>query len=56
MNTRLRVPFLDPLFTALAGGGIFFLLAKYSGQRLRPAPSAPAGRTVKTADVLLGSD
>lgn len=37
MNTRLRIPFFDPLFAVLAGGGLFFLVAKCKGQRLRPA-------------------
>jgi len=37
MNTRLRIPFLDPLFAVLAGGGLWFLFAKYKRQDLRPA-------------------
>ncbi len=37
MNTRLRIPFFDPLFAVLAGGGLFFLFARCTGQRLRPA-------------------
>jgi hypothetical protein len=37
MNTRLRIPFFDPLFAVLAGGGLSFLFAKYKRQDLRPA-------------------
>jgi 4-amino-4-deoxy-L-arabinose transferase-like glycosyltransferase len=37
MNTRLRFPFLDPLFAVLAGGGLAFLFARYKRQDLRPA-------------------
>jgi len=37
MNTRLRIPFFDPLFTVLAGGALSFLLVKYESQRLSPA-------------------
>jgi 4-amino-4-deoxy-L-arabinose transferase-like glycosyltransferase len=29
MNTRLRIPFLDPLLTVLAGGGLYFMIRKY---------------------------
>jgi 4-amino-4-deoxy-L-arabinose transferase-like glycosyltransferase len=30
MNTRLRIPFVDPLLTVLAAGGIVFLFNKFS--------------------------
>jgi hypothetical protein len=29
MNTRLRIPFIDPLLAVLAGGGFYFLICKY---------------------------
>jgi 4-amino-4-deoxy-L-arabinose transferase-like glycosyltransferase len=37
MNTRLRIPLLDPLLAVLAGGGLSFLFAKYKRQDLRTA-------------------
>jgi 4-amino-4-deoxy-L-arabinose transferase-like glycosyltransferase len=42
MNTRLRIPFIDPLLAVLAGGGSYFLICKYqlgrnpAGVRHRP--------------------
>jgi 4-amino-4-deoxy-L-arabinose transferase-like glycosyltransferase len=34
MNTRLRIPFIDPLLTVLAGGGFYFLICKYQHRRV----------------------
>ncbi len=33
MNTRLRIPFIDPLLAVLAGGGFCFLICKYQHRR-----------------------
>ena len=42
MNTRLRIPFIDPLLAVLAGGGFCFLICTYQHRRgirgQNPAP------------------
>ena len=35
MNTRLRIPFIDPLLTVLAGGGFCFLICQFQQLRER---------------------
>lgn len=35
MNTRLRIPFIDPLLAVLAGGGFCFLICKFQQRRER---------------------
>jgi 4-amino-4-deoxy-L-arabinose transferase-like glycosyltransferase len=39
MNTRLRIPFMDPLVAVLAGGGLYALAGLCLG--IRPAPAIP---------------
>jgi hypothetical protein len=42
MNTRLRIPFVDPLLAVLAGSDFYFLICKYQHRRdqaeARPLP------------------
>lgn len=42
MNTRLRIPLIDPLLAVLAGGGLCFLICKYQQRRgIRVSPVMP---------------
>jgi len=42
MNTRLRVPFIDPLLAVLAGGGFCFLIGEYQKRKeIRVDPRNP---------------
>jgi 4-amino-4-deoxy-L-arabinose transferase-like glycosyltransferase len=38
MNTRLRIPFFDPLLAVLAGGGFYLLICKYHRARQSAIP------------------
>jgi len=49
MNTRLRVPFIDPLLAVLAGGGFCFLIGEYQKRKkIRVDPRNPAALSSRT--------